>query len=477
MDLRQTIKMSQQLVMTPQLQQAIKLLQMSRLELNETITEEMETNPALEEAMGQEGTSEENVAEENEKENVKEDITADVSTADVAESEINWDQYIDSYSASDYKVRNYDREDLPSYENIVKSKDTLSGHLMWQLQVSNLTEEERVVAEFIIGNIDDDGYLQASIDEVVNALSVEVEYAEDVLTVIQAFDPLGIASRDLKECLLIQAKYLGLEDGLVVEIIKNHLLDIESRRLPVIAKKTKSSMAEVIAAVKVISAMEPRPGSSFSENTAQYITPDLYVHKMDDEYIIVQNDEGIPKLKVSNYYRDVLEKGMDKGEAKEYVQDKVRSALWLIKSIQQRMRTIYKVMESILKFQRDFFDQGVESLKPLVLKDVAEDIGMHESTISRVTNNKFVQTSHGIFELKFFFNSGISRYGGADIASESVKEKIRQLISTENIKKPLSDQAIVGLLEESNVKIARRTVTKYREMLGITSSSKRKKLF
>ncbi|MBE9537416.1 MAG: RNA polymerase factor sigma-54 [Proteobacteria bacterium] len=477
MDLRQTIKMSQQLVMTPQLQQAIKLLQMSRTELTETITEEMETNPALEEAMGKDGTSEESVAEGNEREKAKEDTTADVSTADVAESEINWDQYIDSYSASDYKVRNYDREALPSYENIVKNKDTLSDHLMWQLQVSNLTERERVVAEFMIGNVDDDGYLKVSIDEVVNTLSVEAEYAEDVLSVIQAFDPLGVASRDLKECLLAQANYLGLEDGLVVEIIQNHLLDIESRRLPVIVKKTKSSMAEVIAAVKVISSMEPRPGSSFADDTAQYITPDLYVHKVDGEFVITQNDEGIPKLRVSSYYKDVLEKGMDKGEAKEYVQDKVRSALWLIKSIQQRMRTIYKTMESILKFQKDFFDQGLESLKPLVLKDVADDIGMHESTISRVTNNKFVQTPQGIFELKFFFNSGISRYGGADIASESVKEKIRQLISAENIKKPLSDQSIVKLLEEGDVKIARRTVTKYREMLGIASSSKRKKLF
>ena len=469
--------MGQQLVMTPQLQQAIKLLQMSRMELTETITEEMETNPALEEAVGQDGTSEEDVAEGNEKEQSKEDTTVDVATADVAESEINWDQYIDSYSASDYKVRNYDREDLPSYENIVKVKDTLSDHLMWQLQVSNLTEGERVVAEFMIGNIDDDGYLKVSIDEVANTLSVEAEYAEDVLLVIQAFDPLGIASRDLKECLLTQAKYLGLEDGLVVEIIQNHLLDIESRRLPVIAKSTKSSMDEVIAAVKVITAMEPRPGRPFAEDTAQYITPDLYVHKVDDEYVITQNDDGIPKLRVSNYYREVLEKGMDKGAAKEYVQDKVRSALWLIKSIQQRMRTIYKVMESILKFQRDFFDQGVESLKPLVLRDVADDIGMHESTISRVTNNKFVQTPQGIFELKFFFNSGISRYGGAAIASESVKEKIRQLILVENVKKPLSDQAIVELLKKSDVNIARRTVTKYREMLGIASSSKRKKLF
>jgi len=232
-----------------------------------------------------------------------------------------------------------------------------------------------------------------------------------------------------------------------------------------------------VAAVKVISALEPKPGRPFAQDEAQYITPDLYVYKTDDDYVIVQNDDGVPRLRISRYYRDVLEKRGGDGEAKEYVQDKVRAAMWLIKSIQQRQRTIYKVMESILKYQRDFFDKGIESLTPLVLRDVADDIGMHESTISRVTNNKFVQTPHGIFELKYFFNSAISRYGAADIASESVKEKIRQIIVNEDPKKPLSDQALVSLLGDDDVKIARRTVTKYREMMGLSSSSKRKKLF
>ena len=244
-----------------------------------------------------------------------------------------------------------------------------------------------------------------------------------------------------------------------------------------ISKITGESLDDLQMAVKVISEMEPRPGRPFLDENTQYITPDLFLHKIDDEYVIVQNEEGIPKLRVGKYYRDIIAKGTCKTETKEYAKDKVRAAIWLIKSIQQRLKTIYKVMESILKFQRDFFDYGVEHLKPLVLKDVAENIGMHESTISRVTNNKYVHTPQGLFELKFFFNSAINRFGEDDIASESVKEKIRTLIKGENCKKPLSDKKIVDLLEKSNINIARRTVAKYREVMGIASSSKRKKLF
>ena len=476
MDLRQTIKLSQQLVMTPQLQQAIKLLQMSRLELVDAINEEMEENPTLEEAMDQEEPSESDLnAAEGTKD--KEETTEDVSNIDASENDINWDQYVESYSASDYPARSYEREEQPSYDSIIRQRDTLADHLKWQLQMSGLNESEREIADFIIGNIDEDGYLTASLEEIVQATREEIEKVEKVLKVVQGFDPPGIAARGLKECLLIQAGYLGLNNTLVEEIIKNHLLNLEKRQLQAILKETGAGKDKVAAAVKVISEMEPKPGRPFAEDNAQYIIPDLYIHKMEDDYVIVQNEDGIPRLRVSGYYRDIIKKGLGKGDTKDYIQEKVRSALWLIKSIQQRQRTIYKTMESILKSQKDFFDRGIEYLKPLVLKDVADDIGMHESTISRVTNNKYVQTPHGIFELKYFFNSAISSYGGDDIASESVKEKIRQLISGEDTKKPLSDQAIVNLLNKNDINIARRTVTKYREMMGVPSSSKRKKLF
>ena len=476
-DLRQILKLTQQLVMTPQLQQAIKLLQMSRLELVETIREEMETNPTLEETVDREELQSPNLLEEQKKEKVLGDLTEEVSSTRASEREIDWEQYLESYGASDYATGSYEKAEAVSYDNIIRSKETLADHLRWQLMMSDLDEREREIGDFIIGNIDEDGYLDATLEEVAETMGCEVDEAGEVLNTIQGFDPIGVAARNLRECLLIQARHLCLEDGLVGYIISNHLADIEKRKLSVIAREAGASMEEVTAAVKIISGMEPRPGRPFTEENTRYVLPDLYVYKLGDEYVITLNEDGIPRLKISNYYREMLERGGNRDETRKYIQEKVRSAMWLIKSIQQRQRTIYKVMESILKFQRDFFDKGVEHLKPLVLKTVADDVGMHESTISRVTNNKYVHTPHGIFELKYFFSSAISRFDAEDIASESVKEKIRQLIAAEDHSKPLSDQAIVNLLKESDINIARRTVTKYREMMGIPSSSKRKRLF
>lgn len=476
-ELKQTLKLTQQLVMTPQLQQAIKLLQMSRMELVETIAEEMETNPALEEGADQDDAAQPDEAEAEAKEKVMGEVTEEVSSTSASEKELDWEQYIDSYNANDFSPVSYEREEAPVYDNIIKSQDTLADHLLWQMRMTNLDEKQKAIGEFIIGNIDEDGYIKISLDEVASDMNVSVEEAEEVLGVIQEFDPVGIAARDLKECLLIQARYLGLEDSLVGEIISNHLENIEKRKIAVIVRETGTSTDEVIAAVKIITEMEPRPGRPFSSDNTQYIVPDVYVYKVGDDFNIVLNDEGLPRLRVSSYYRGMIHRGESDGNAKEYIQERLRSAMWLIKSIQQRQRTIYRVMESLLEFQRDFFEKGVQYLRPLVLKDVADAIGMHESTISRVTNNKYVYTSHGIFELKYFFNSGISRFGEEDIASESVKERIKQLIDAEPPNKPLSDQAIVNLLKAAGINIARRTVTKYREMMGISSSSKRKKLF
>lgn len=477
MEIRQVLKLSQQLVMTPQLQQAIKLLQMSRLDMIDAVNEEMEINPALEEVSEQEESAEPRDEAAEAKEKVMEEVTEDISSDKAAESDIDWEQYLDSYSSSEYRSTSYESEEMPSYENILKNKGTLVDYLRWQVKMSSLDERQCEIAEFVIGNIAEDGFLKVTDPEIVEATNSSLNEVETIVNVVRDFDPLAVASRNLKECLLKQAETLGVEDTLVGDIIRGHLDDIEKRKLGVIVKETGATNDEVISAIKIISGMEPRPGRPFFEDNVQYITPDLYVYKMDGEYVIVQNDEGMPRLKVSSYYKDVMEKGGKKGEAREYIQDKVRSAVWLIKSIHQRQRTIYRVMESILEYQKDFFDKGVEFLKPLVLRDVADNIEMHESTISRVTNNKYVHTAHGVFELKFFFNSAIGRKDGDDIASESVKEKIRLIISGENDKKPLSDQAIVELLKEVDIKIARRTVTKYREMMGISSSSKRKKLF
>jgi RNA polymerase sigma-54 factor len=299
---------------------------------------------------------------------------------------------------------------------------------------------------------------------------------EQVLAVLQTFNPIGVCARNLSECLLIQIQHLGLGDNsILIEIVKNHLHHLENNNYRAICKALKVRMDNVIAAINVIKGLEPKPGREFSESDVQYITPDIYVYKSENDFVIVLNDDGLPKLQVNSYYKKAMMRG-DKisAETKEYLQDKLRSAAWLIRSIHQRQKTIYKAMESILKFQRPFFEKGIAHLKPMVLRDVAEDIEMHESTISRVTTNKYAYTPQGIFELKYFFNSSIKRIHGDAIASASVQDKIKKIIECENPKKPFSDSKMAEMLKDQNVDIARRTVAKYREMLGVLSSNKRK---
>jgi RNA polymerase sigma-54 factor len=337
-------------------------------------------------------------------------------------------------------------------------------------------EEERI-ASLIIGSLNKDGYLQVSAEEIAEMSGSSLENIEDILSLMQTFDPIGVCARNLSECLLIQANYLGLHDTIVTEIITNHLPNLEKRNYKVICKTLKKSLDDIIAAVNVITNLEPKPGREFSDETPQYINPDIYVYKLENEFVILLNDDGMPKLRVNSFYKNSITRGKKiSGDAEDYIQDKMRSAAWLIKSIHQRQKTIYRVMESILRFQREFFDQGISQLKPMVLRDVAQDIGMHESTISRVTTNKYAFTPQGIFELKYFFNSSIRRSYGGSIASASVQDKIRLIISKENPKKPYSDDKIAQILKQDDIHIARRTVAKYREMLKVLPSNKRKQI-
>jgi RNA polymerase sigma-54 factor len=316
------------------------------------------------------------------------------------------------------------------------------------------------------------------LEEISEITGSGTEKVEEVLGLVQDLDPAGVACRNLQECLLKQVEQLGMQGSLVEIILRDHLGELESRKYPVIAKALGVSLDEVLGATRIISGLDPKPGLPYTQDEIHYITPDIFVYKISDEYVVVLNDEGLPNLRINSFYRNALAGSAEVDQkAGEYIQEKLRGALWLIKSIHQRQRTIYKVTKSIVKFQREFFDKGIEYLKPLVLRDVAEDIEMHESTISRVTTNKYVQTPQGLFELKYFFNSGISTISGTTIASESVKNRIRDIVSGENPKKPFSDQKIVDLLREQGIDIARRTVTKYREMLGIGSSTERKRLF
>jgi RNA polymerase sigma-54 factor len=499
LELKQHLKMTQQLVMTPQLQQAIKLLQLSRMELVDLIRTEVTENPLLEEpGEGEEdsradGASPAEQAQEEAAPQHKEAEKNEEVKGEDGANEIDWDQYLDHYQLQGHTApsnRGMSDEELPGYEATLTKKTDLVDHLVWQLRLSHFTPEEEQVAMLIIGNLDTDGYFKmpavegeleegAQRDPLVRVAFESgrgVEFCEGVLKKVQLLDPVGVAARDLRECLMNQVKVLNADTPEIVAIIDRHLKHLESKNYGAIAKDLKISIDEVVKAVKVISRLEPKPGRAFSGEEAQYITPDVYVHKMGDKYVTVLNDDGLSKLRISGMYRAALKNG-EAGKAKEYIQDKLRSAVWLIRSIHQRQRTIYKVTESIVKFQRDFLDKGIAYLKPLILRDVAEDIGMHESTVSRVTTNKYVHTPQGIYELKFFFNSAINKTGGDEIASEAVKNHIRQIVAAEDPKHPHSDQKIVELLKGQNIEIARRTVAKYREVLGILPSSKRKKYF
>jgi RNA polymerase sigma-54 factor len=472
-ELRQNLKLTQQLIMTPQLQQAIKLLQLSRLELQETISQEMETNPVLEEAQDDITESDEAVDASP----LAEEPIQEIEVSGKVREDFDWEAYLGDYSTSTPVLfESNPNQEWASYDHKLTHSNSLGGHLFWQLRFSDLTDREQEIGAIIIGSLDDNGYLDSTLEEIAAFAKADVTQIEKVLFKIQQFDPAGVAARDLKECLLVQARQLEFADELVIQIIENHLQALENKNYSVIVRALKRDPADVKAAIEVILSLDPRPGSFFNEETVQYVSPDVYVFKVDDDFVIVLNEDGMPKLRVSSYYKEALNQERSlPSEAKEYIQTKLRSAAWLIKSIHQRQRTLYKVAQSIVKFQREFFENGIGCLKPMVLRDVAEDVDMHESTISRVTTNKYMDTPQGIFELKYFFNSSISSVAGGTVASESVKERIRQIIQGENTNRPYSDKEIVEILTKENVQIARRTVAKYREMLNILPSSKRKK--
>ncbi len=489
LELRQSLKLSQQLVMTPQLQQAIKLLQLSRLELQQAVREELEKNPVLEEEQEEGPQEEASPAQEA----APEPDRAGQESATQAPEEprtreenglidrVDWDYYFGDGARSEGHVeRDQEEEDgRPYYENLLTRKPTLTEHLETQINLYEPDESLREIAAYLIGNLDDNGYLRTTAGEAAEALSKPPEMVERAIAKLQSLDPSGVGARDLRECLMIQAREKGDDFALPMKILADHF-DLFSRGdLAGISRRLRVSREAVKDAYQKLVSLSPKPARGFSGDAVNYITPDVYIFKVDNQWVITLNEDGQPRLRLSSYYRKLLSsEELLPREDREFLKQKVNAALWFIKSIQQRQRTIYKVVESIMKLQRDFLDRGPEHLKPLTLRDVAEDISMHESTVSRVTSGKYVYTPHGIFELKYFFNSGLNRDGGKeDIASESVKEKIRDIIASEGGDKPLSDQELMRLLRNQGIRIARRTVTKYRAKLGMQPSSRRKKLF
>jgi len=466
--------------MTPQLQQAIKLLQLSRLELCQTINQEMEINPLLEEVSGDD-VEEKLQEEEKEEESIKDNDPPlpEVTIKETIREDIDWEAYISEYNTAWATSSQESSEDRPSFENLISPKTNLYSHLMWQLQVTDLDEVQREVGRYIIGNIDSNGYLKTSIDNIIKFTHRSKKEVLKILDIIQEFDPVGVGARDNRECLLIQLRFQGLGGSIAEKILINHMKQLERKRYNQIAKSLNVSIEEVLNAVSCIASLDPKPGRFYNDEETIYVIPDVYVYKVGDEFLIVLNEDGLPKLRISSFYKEALAMKDDiSRDTREYIRDKLRSASWLIKSIHQRQRTIYKVSESILKFQRDFFEFGPSHLRPMILRDVSEDINMHESTVSRVMNNKYMYTPFGILVLKYFLNSTVQSVDGVDkIGSLSVKEMLKKIIREENKSKPFSDQEIARILERSNIDIARRTVAKYREMLGILPSNQRKNTY
>jgi RNA polymerase sigma-54 factor len=462
------LSQTQKLIMTPELRQAIQILQFNNVELMEFIYKQLEVNPFLESVDNK--NQEIGASEDAEPEN-------NFEKSDSRE-EIDWKEVTEKYDDLSYKAyeKNVDSDEKQSFESYTSKKMSLKDHLMVQLGVSVITNKEKRIGEFIIESLDNKGYLGCSLQDISLLLNEDVIEVERVLRLVQTFDPIGVAARSLSECLMIQLKEKGIQDKNAYIIAEHYLEDIATNKIQKIAKELKISISRVQSICDIIKMLEPKPSRGFivDSDNIRYIVPDVTIENINGEYIIIVNDNSLPTLTISNYYKSMIN-NLDDKEANKFLSDKLNSSMWLIKSIEQRRMTLYKVTESILKFQRKFFDEGKTALKPLVLKDVADDIGVHESTVSRATNGKYVQTPRGLFELKYFFASSINETDGDGISSTSVKTHIQKLINEENTQKPLSDQKIAELLGEEGINISRRTVAKYRDEMRISSSSMRRR--
>lgn len=504
MKLRLDLRLSQKLIMTPQLQQAIKLLQLSRMELQQTLTQHLMENPMLEEVQTEndEGeTSEEhdwmesqNRLDFSESPTQAEGLHFEDKESGEELSLTNWEDYYNGdRRGGDVEYPASSQDESPSYDQTIVKPTSLADHLLWQLALSGLTDAEKAIGRNIIGNLDEDGYLRTPLVDVARDVGTSEEQVESVLKHIQSFDPAGVGARDLRECLLIQLGYLdrcpigsvrgrrtGLKGSLVAAIVTNHLKDLGKKLYSRIAKALGVTIEEVFAAVRVIEGLEPKPGRPYSMPANYVIVPDVFVVNNEGTWVVLLNDDGLPRLRISSYYKRLLSTQRDASDmTRTYMEEKLRGAQWIIRSIEQRHKTIVRVVQSIVRFQEPFFEKGVDYLKPLVLKQVADDIGMHESTISRVTASKYLYCQQGLLQLKFFFNAGLQRSDqiGGMLSSVAVREMIRKMVAEEDSQHPLRDEEITSRLRRNHIVIARRTVAKYRSEGNIPSASQRKRFF
>jgi RNA polymerase sigma-54 factor len=490
--LKQSLSQTQGLTMTPQLQQAIKLLTLNHLEMTNLIAQEMVENPTLEElGAGNESSDVEGTGEtdslleglENQNKEAKSEDFQEESF--VNKDDFDWQNYIETYNNQSHTPPDMvgrDHSEVPTFDNVSTGATSLADHLEWQLRMMDFSENEWVLLEKIVYNINDDGYLEVPFDEIISEVDFKRDAAFEVLSKVQELDPIGCGAQNLKECLLAQARVKDERSPLLEKIIRNHLEDIQRLSTVKLAQAVGVSEEQIKLTLELLQEFHPRPGRLIVTNEIHYIVPDIYVVKTGEEFTVQVNDDGVPRLRISPFYKNMLltqakgaKQTSDGKDASDFVEDKIKSAMFLIKSIQKRQKTIYRVAHAILRQQQDFFKKGPEHLKPMVLRDIANELGVHESTVSRVTSNKYMHTPIGMFELKYFFNTGVGgKAGGADVASEVLRLKIKGLIDNEKTARPLSDQKIVELLSREDLKVARRTVAKYREMLGIPSSAKRK---
>jgi RNA polymerase sigma-54 factor len=469
-------KLAQKLILTPSLQQAIKLLPMSTLELADMLNQEVVENPLLEEVP----TEDLQPAEAEPATDKADQQDADKRTEGKVD---NWDDSDYEYFFGEYLDDGYrprvptEIKELPPIENTLSTSSSLAEHLEWQLSLKTDDDTVRDIGDAIIGNLDDDGYLVASVDEIAQMGPWPIEQVEDVLRTMQGFDPVGVCARDLQECLTLQIRHLGLDGTPSERIVTEHLRLLQNHQIPELSRKLGLPIEELKTHIEVIKHLDPKPGVRYNLRRPEYVVPDVYIVKVEEQYVAVLNEDGLPQLRISPSYRRLLDKDSSDTETRAYVKERFNAARWLIKSVEQRQKTIHKVATSIVNFQKDFLDHGIEHLRPLVLRDVANDIGMHESTVSRVVTNKYMHTPQGVFEMKFFFHSGISSSYGDAVSSVTIKQRIRKIIEAEDPKKPLSDSKIVNILQREGLVLARRTIAKYREELKIPTSNQRKVLF
>jgi len=460
------IEQTQKLIMTPELRQAITILQLSAVDLAEYIEEQLLENPCLE--------VKEDHTEKGERETVPEG-EAPVRNED--KFDIDWQEYFADTSDLGFVNRGQggDREEV-GFDYFLTQAPTLQEHLSFQLSLAELGKKQQKIGEFIIGNIDEHGYFRSTLEEVADYCHCSIAEAEEILNTVQGFDPPGVGARSLTECLLIQVAALNIENSVLDEIIKNYLHELAAGKIQKIAKVLHVSLREVQEAADILKTLDPKPGRKFSDGKAtRYIVPDIVVERVCGEYIVLVNDVTVPRLGINNTYKQILSGDSGDRETRKFVEAKLNAASWLVKSIEQRRLTLYKVADCIVRMQRDFLDHGIKWLKPMNLRQVAESVGLHESTVSRATSNKYMQTPQGVFEMKYFFSSGVDSKGGEMVSSESIKKMLREMVEQENHGKPLSDQKMADILNGKGINISRRTVAKYREEMGVPAAGKRKR--